>query len=212
MRQCCWISFSADPAIAAMDATINTYDNIAERLAAATWEIYLERAIDSFAAHLSPEARILDLGCGPGRDIAHFRQNRRKRHIVYDDVKPVLEALSRVFRLGLLSNGVPDVQREKIEGSGIGEYFVEIIISGEVGFGKPDPRIFRTMLDRLGAQPEEAAMVGNSLRSDIEGAQAVGMKTVWLNRGGRSHHDGSIVPYMEIRGLEELREAFQPAH
>ena len=53
-----------------------------------------------------------------------FSENRRKRHIVYDDVKPVLEALSRVFRLGLLSNGVPDVQREKIEGSGIGEYFV----------------------------------------------------------------------------------------
>jgi len=57
-----------------MDATISTYDNMAPGFAAATWEIYLESAMDSFAAHLLPGARILDLGCGPGRDVAHFHR------------------------------------------------------------------------------------------------------------------------------------------
>jgi len=137
-----------------------------------------------------------------------FPKKRRKRHVVYDDVEPALEALGRAFRLGLLSNGVPDLQREKIEGSGIEKYVVEIVISGEVGVGKPDPRIFEIILNRLGIQPQEAVMVGNSLRSDIGGAQAVGMKAVWLNRDGKSR-DESVVPDLEIRGLEELRETLQ---
>lgn len=56
------------------DTTTHTYDKIATKFADATWDIRLDRAIDSFAAHLSTGAKILDLGCGPGRDIVHFRQ------------------------------------------------------------------------------------------------------------------------------------------
>ena len=118
-------------------------------------------------------------------------------------MKPALEVLGGAFKLGLLSNGAPDLQREKIDGSGIGKYFSEITISGEVGFGKPHRRIFETILNRLKVQPEEATMIGNSLRSDIEGAQVLGMKTVWLNRDGKQP-DESIVPDMEITSLEEV--------
>lgn len=141
-------------------------------------------------------------------DLAHelaeaFPIYRRKLHIVYDDVRPVLEHFKRTFRLGLLTNGAPDLQREKIAGSGLAEYFDEIVVSGEVGFGKPNPRIYEAMLSRLAVTADEALMIGNSLDSDVQGAQAVGMKAIWLNRPGRTRDD-TIVPDHEIASLTEL--------
>ncbi len=141
-------------------------------------------------------------------DLAHelaevFPIHRRKLHVVYDDVRPALGHFRRIFQLGLLTNGAPDLQREKIAGSGIAEYFDEIVISGEVGVGKPNPRIYETMLSRLAVTPDEVLMIGNSLSSDVQGPQAVGMKTVWLNRSGHPRDD-TIIPDHEITSLTEL--------
>ncbi|MGD0915402.1 MAG: HAD family hydrolase [Thermodesulfobacteriota bacterium] len=136
-----------------------------------------------------------------------FPRNRRKRHAVYDDVSPALEALKASFQLALLTNGTPDLQWEKIAGAGIRGYFDEIVVSGEVGFGKPDARIFRIMLSRLGVAAEETVMVGNSLKSDVGGAQAVGMKAVWINRT-RKAQSNNIVPDLEVSSLGELLQAF----
>ena len=137
-----------------------------------------------------------------------FGKNRRKRHVLYDDVGPFLEEFSKFYRLGLLTNGAPDLQHEKIDGSGIREYFVAIVISGEVGFGKPERRIYEIMLNQLDVRPEQAMMIGNSLKSDIKGAQATGMKTAWLNRS-RMLRDEPIVPDWEISSLQELRVALR---
>jgi putative hydrolase of the HAD superfamily len=137
-----------------------------------------------------------------------FGKNRRKRHVLYHDVEPFLVEFSKLYRLGLLSNGAPDLQREKIDGTRIGGYFTEIVISGEVGCGKPDHRIYELILYRLGIRPERAMMIGNSLKSDIKGAQAIGMKAAWLNRNGKSH-DESIIPDLEVSNLRELKKAFQ---
>ncbi len=137
-----------------------------------------------------------------------FGRNRRKRHVLYDDVNPFLEEFSKLYRLGLLTNGAPDLQCEKIDGSGIREYFVAIVISGEVGFGKPDRRIYEIMLNQLDVRPEQAMMIGNSLKSDIQGAQVTGMKTAWLNRS-RMLRSESIVPDLEVSSLQELRVALR---
>ena len=99
-----------------------------------------------------------------------FPRERRARHVVYPDAEPVLKEARKTFRLALLTNGVPDLQRSKLAGSGLEPYFDAVVVSGEVGVGKPDPRLFALALDRLGVLPEEAVMVGNSLRSDVAGA------------------------------------------
>ena len=133
-----------------------------------------------------------------------FGVERRKRHVVYDDVLPALKHVETSYRLGLLTNGASDLQREKIAGAGIGHYFDEIVISGDIGVGKPNPRIFQTMLSRLAVTAGEAMMIGNSLTSDIEGAHGVGMKTVWINREG-NRQDGAVMPDHELAGLGALR-------
>jgi SAM-dependent methyltransferase len=57
-----------------VNPTIETYDRIAAKFAERTWRIRLERALESFARYLIPSAHVLDLGCGPGRDIELLRQ------------------------------------------------------------------------------------------------------------------------------------------
>jgi putative hydrolase of the HAD superfamily len=136
-----------------------------------------------------------------------YIEARRARHVDYDDVVPCLEEFKGKCRLGLLTNGDPWLQRRKIEGAGIRSYFDVIVVSGEEGIGKPDARIFRTMLSRLGVTPAESAMIGNSLKDDIRGAQQVGMKAVWINRGGKVN-DKFIRPDLVISTLWELKTEF----
>jgi len=130
---------------------------------------------------------------------------RRQRHIVYDDVRPALERLQRTFRLALLTNGASDLQHEKIAGAGIGSYFEAILVAGDIGIAKPHPRIFETMLARLGAEPHEAVMLGDSLSKDIQGAQAVGLKAIWVNRENTPRREG-VTPDLEVTTLAKVRE------
>jgi putative hydrolase of the HAD superfamily len=132
-----------------------------------------------------------------------FRRDRRARHVVYDDVEPALQALRKSYRLALITNGAPDLQRTKLAGSGLEPYFEHILVAGEVGVGKPDPAIFGLALERLGVKAKEAVMVGNSLRSDIGGAQGADIRAIWLNREAKALH-GEVEPDAEIVSLEEL--------
>jgi putative hydrolase of the HAD superfamily len=132
-----------------------------------------------------------------------FPRERRKLHIVYPDVAPTLRDLAQTSRLALITNGAPGLQREKLAGSGLAPYFDAVIISGEVGVGKPDPLPFRLALDGIGVTPEEAVMVGNSQRSDIAGARGAGIRGVWINRDG-VQTDRGIEPDAQIADLGEL--------
>lgn len=64
---------------------------------------------------------------------------------------------------------MPDLQREKLVGAGLAHHFSLVLISGEVGIGKPDPRLFRMALCAFGVAPEEAAMVGDNPQKDVRG-------------------------------------------
>lgn len=132
-----------------------------------------------------------------------FQRERRAHHILYPDVEPALKALRDRYRLALLSNGTPDLQREKIRRSRLGAYFNAILISGEIGVRKPDPGIFGLALGKLGVSADEAVMVGNRLDSDILGAKNVGITAVWLNRD-RVRNDTCIEPDLEISTLDQL--------
>jgi HAD superfamily hydrolase (TIGR01450 family) len=68
--------------------------------------------------------------------------------------------------------------------------------------GKPMPYIFRAALARVGVPAEDAAMVGDSLASDVGGAQAVGLKTIWLAPPGGV--DSGVHPDLTIHAFAEL--------
>jgi putative hydrolase of the HAD superfamily len=132
-----------------------------------------------------------------------FPRLRSRKHFVYPDTVQTLKQLSGTYSLGLLSNGAPDLQRTKLAGSGLSCYFDQVLISGEVGFGKPDPRVFRMILSRLGSTAEETLMIGDRLSTDVQGAHNAGIRAVWVNRSAESN-DGSIAPEWEISILRQL--------
>ncbi len=136
---------------------------------------------------------------------ASFLSERRARHIVFPDVDDNLANLKEVYQLALITNGAPDLQREKIQGANLAQYLDTILISGEVGIGKPDCRIFRMALDVLAASPSETVMVGDSLTRDILGAQQIGLKGIWLNRSGNDT-TGQVTADVQITNLNQMLE------
>ena len=134
-----------------------------------------------------------------------FSLIRRQQQRLFPKTREVLEQLSSQFKLGLLTNGAPDLQREKIAASGCEDLFSAIIISGEYGVGKPEPAIFAHLLQKLGVTSSEAMMVGNSLERDMAGARAAGMVSVWMRLPGEE--DSSlIVSDFTISHLGQLLE------
>ena len=98
--------------------------------------------------------------------------------------------LQEDYALGLVTNGASCLQREKLEASGLRRFFDVVVVSGEVGVGKPEAAIFRHALARLDAPAEATAMVGDSLARDIDGAVAAGLSAIWINRFRRPRPDG----------------------
>ncbi len=110
---------------------------------------------------------------------------------------------ARSVRLGLITNGAVAVQRAKITALGIREYLEVLVISAAVGIEKPDPRIFRLALDRLGIAPERAWFVGDHPINDVRGATAAGLTPVWL-RGRIAWPSDAVPPRHQITTLEQL--------
>lgn len=95
----------------------------------------------------------------------------------------VLDALkSAGFSLALITNGPADIQRQEIATCGLEGLFELIQIEGEMGFGKPDPRVFKMTEVHFSAGPDEILMVGNSYGHDIRPAIERGWKTAWVRR------------------------------
>ena len=131
---------------------------------------------------------------------------RRARYQPFADARPCLESIKAGYRLGLVTNGPCDLQYQKIERAGLKDYFAAIVVSREAGVKKPDPRIFTLALDQLGVAARDSVFVGDTLKTDISGAHAAGMKAVWLNRDKLPTLTGTE-PDSTIAALGELPAA-----
>ena len=109
-------------------------------------------------------------------------------------------------RLALLTNGAAAAQRRKIERFEIADLFDAILVEGELGFGKPDERVYRRALSALGAKPADAWMVGDNLEFDVAAPQKLGMSGVWIDARGRGlPGDSAVKPDYIVRSLADLR-------
>ena len=116
----------------------------------------------------------------------------------YEDVVPMLDALAPRFKLGLLSNG-----NNYPEYFGLDGRFDFAVYAQDIGIEKPDPETFQIAVQRAGCGMDQLLHVGDSLETDVEGAQAVGVRAVWLNRNG-AFNDTGIEPDYQIASLTDL--------
>lgn len=130
-----------------------------------------------------------------------FRQRR-----VYPDVEPTLQALRKEgVRMGIVSNTTnPPFMKDYERGIlGLDLFFDWTIYSSQVPFRKPHPSIFRLAIDRMGCAPADILFVGDNLKADILGAQAVGMAGAWLNRDREPVPPGAV-PEFEIFEITDV--------
>ena len=140
------------------------------------------------------------------RDLAYrYRDERRRGYRLFPEALDVLGDLrSAGWRLGIVTNGPPDLQRDKVRTTGIEEYVDVVVVSGEVGVGKPDRVIFEVALGNLGVAPSAAVMVGDSVERDMKGAHRHGMRTVWRrSSGGVTSWQPAVTSLRELPGVLE---------
>jgi putative hydrolase of the HAD superfamily len=111
-----------------------------------------------------------------------FAEERRARQSAYPWSAAVLAELRPRYRLGMITNGAPDLQRLKLAGTGLADQFDPVVVSGELGAGKPEPAIFAHALALAEAAPDEAVMIGDSWHRDIAGATGAHWRAaIWIN-------------------------------
>lgn len=129
---------------------------------------------------------------------------------LYDGTEEVLQRLHERYRLGVIANQ-PENARQRLEQFGVLKYFDHLTISGEIGFSKPSPTIFRETLRITGATAEKCFMVGDKLTNDIAPAKKLGFHTVWVKQeyGGMNRiTDDSMVPDFTVESISALPEIF----
>jgi putative hydrolase of the HAD superfamily len=137
-----------------------------------------------------------------------YRANRFHSLALFSDAVETLDAVRRLRparTIGMITNGPTEVQRAKIELLDVERHVDFLLISEEFGAWKPDPSIFVEAL-RLGrASADEAVFIGDSPEHDIAGAQAAGIRSIWMNRTGRKWPAEVPRPDYEARDLGEVR-------
>jgi len=99
------------------------------------------------------------------------------------DTKETLKVLGKKYRLGMISNfAIPECVLKLLKTSGIDKFFEVIVISGAVNKRKPGQEIFEDTLKLMNISSSETVFVGDTIEADIEGAKAVGMKAVYIER------------------------------
>ena len=147
---------------------------------------------------LATVLRRFDVGADPAPYVDLFFELTTQVEL-FPEVPAVFAALGRT-RTAIVSNA----DREHLAAWTFTLPVEVVVVSEDVGAYKPDPRVFRTALERLGLAPYEVLHVGDSEVDDVKGARAAGMRVVWVNRRGRARRPDVPAPDFEIRDLTAL--------
>ncbi|ELZ23166.1 HAD-superfamily hydrolase, subfamily IA, variant 1 [Halosimplex carlsbadense 2-9-1] len=142
-----------------------------------------------------------------GEEIADIYTDERDQSNVrfLDGAERALDALTDAYRVGMVTNGDPWMQSQKLAGLGIEDRFEVVVHGGHDAPYKPDPEPFHLALDELGVAPDRTVHVGNSHAADVTGAHAAGLRSVWLADGDRSAALDPE-PHHVVESLHDLAE------
>lgn len=113
----------------------------------------------------------------------YLAEYRRAWRLFPDVIRVLSSCRGRGYRLGLLTNGSEEQQRDKLAVLGLAEMFDAVCISEAIGVQKPDARAFGVLARSLNVECRHCAFVGDNPDQDVAGATAVGMRAVVIERG-----------------------------
>lgn len=123
---------------------------------------------------------------------------------LFDGALDLLENLRRDFRLALVTNGLKEVQRPRLEAGKLTDYFEAVIVSDEIGYAKPHAPFFDYTFAQIGQPAKDQVMIiGDNINADIKGGLDYGIHACWFNPEAEEL-PAAIRPTYEIRRLDEL--------
>lgn len=111
----------------------------------------------------------------------------------------------RKITMCIITNGLKEVQRPRINKAAIGHFFESIVVSDEIGIAKPHTDFFDFVMSELDhPDKQKTLIVGDTLQSDIRGGEQYGIDTCWYNPKN-ANNELDITPTYTINRLEELQ-------
>lgn len=136
-----------------------------------------------------------------------YRGISMNRLELYPDVREVLDDLRTRYLMAALSDAQSAWALPEMRMVGLDGYFHPVIISGDFGYRKPDPRLFALTLRRMHLRAAEVVFVGNDMYRDIYGAREAGMRTVFFATGQGQQSMEGVEAHYNIYRFGELRNA-----
>ena len=133
-----------------------------------------------------------------------YEHNLSIGHYFLPGAEEAVESLSKKYRLFLASNGTAKVQAGRMTSANLYRFFEQVFVSEEIGFNKPSPDYFEACFAQIpDFDKRKTLMVGDSLTSDMKGANNAGIAACWVNAAGGPRRPDIHIDY-EIKGLCEL--------
>jgi len=147
------------------------------------WELGKINSLEMHQYRLSNTIRDFGLSWQP-EHLETYLSCFHNNHFVFPGAEELLASLSKTVKLGLISNSyLIEEQKMRIESSGLGKYFADIVICAEIGFYKPAPQAFLHLVDKHGLLPSQCLFVGDSEIHDIQGAKGAGLMSARIVHG-----------------------------
>ena len=146
----------------------------------------------------------LELRADPAGFGKHYLQMLSRKAYWLPEAENLISEIRQHYRIGLISNGLAEVQRPRFSSIQLFDIFHTVVISGEIGPAKPDPAFFDYTFRQINHPPREKVLVvGDNLHADIGGGNGYGLDTCWYNPGGAP--PDSIQPTYEVRDIAAVR-------
>ncbi len=151
-------------------------------------KVFIEAGVDDYALSIQfSSAYLIELP-------------KKKNLLPY--AKETLEYLRTRYPMIIITNGFDEIQATKLSSAGIHGYFKNIVTSQRAGSKKPSKEIFEFALEEAGHHSVDSVMIGDNLQTDMAGARAAGIDTIYFNPAARQHAERVT---FEIRALLELQ-------
>lgn len=153
------------------------------------WQRYADAEIDKQTLQQQRFGQLLEAVDAPHADaslVGRYYMQRYATHWAFvEGARSAFEAVAERLPVGVLTNGFAEVQEKKLDQFPVlRERSEAIVLCEEVGVLKPDPKVFEYATKEAGVEPEAVLYVGDSYRSDVQGAQPVGWRVAWYARNG----------------------------
>ncbi len=137
---------------------------------------------------------------------AQYLDGLVKHAVFIEGAKELLDHFHGKFKLGIITNGLKEVQRRRLAKLEMTDYFDVIVVSDEINVAKPQAGFFDHTLNEIGTERKDHLLIiGDSLHSDIIGGNNYGIDTCWFNPNQKTN-DSSIRPTYEINTLHNLSQ------